>query len=72
MATSPATTVDMAPALQLLAIATLLAALLLALWWWRQRRSGAMSRHVALAATMTVRAIAAGTPRPSTDAIRPR
>jgi cytochrome c oxidase assembly protein subunit 15 len=50
MATSPATTVDMAPALQLLAIATLLAALLLALWWWRQRRSGAMSRHVALAA----------------------
>jgi len=43
-------TVDMAPALELLAIATLLAALVLAVWWWRQRRVAAASRHLALAA----------------------
>ncbi|MFI4930006.1 MAG: heme A synthase [Burkholderiales bacterium] len=40
----------MAPALELLSIATLLAGLVLALWWWRQRRTAALSRHVALAA----------------------
>lgn len=40
----------MAPALELLAIATLLAGLVLALWWWRQRRTAVLSRHVALAA----------------------
>jgi cytochrome c oxidase assembly protein subunit 15 len=50
MAMGATTPVDMAPALQLLAIATLLAGLVLLLWWWRQRRQGAMSRHVALAA----------------------
>jgi cytochrome c oxidase assembly protein subunit 15 len=42
--------VDMAPALKLLAIATLLVALVLTVWWWRQRRSGALARHVTLAA----------------------
>jgi len=42
--------VDMAPALELLAIATLLAATVLALWWWRARRTTSLGRHVALAA----------------------
>ncbi len=42
--------VDMAPALELLAIATLLAGIVLALWWWRARRTTALARHVALAA----------------------
>jgi len=41
--------VDMAPALELLAIATLLAGTVLAAWWWRQRRAAALSRHVTLA-----------------------
>jgi cytochrome c oxidase assembly protein subunit 15 len=41
--------VDMTPALELLAIATLLAALVLALWWWRQRRTAALPRYVVLA-----------------------
>ncbi|HEU5294991.1 MAG TPA: COX15/CtaA family protein [Burkholderiaceae bacterium] len=41
--------VDMAPALELLAIATLLAGAVLALWWWRQRRVAPLSRHVKLA-----------------------
>jgi len=50
MALSSTTAVDMAPALELLAIATLLAGLVLALWWWRLRRTAAVSRHVALAA----------------------
>jgi cytochrome c oxidase assembly protein subunit 15 len=50
MAMTPAAAVDMAPALELLAIATLLAGLVLALWWWRLRRTAAGSRHVALAA----------------------
>ena len=40
----------MTPALELLAIATLLAGLVLALWWWRLRRTTAVPRHVALAA----------------------
>jgi cytochrome c oxidase assembly protein subunit 15 len=44
------TTVHMAPALRLLAIATLVAVALLALWWWRQHRAAAISRHVALVA----------------------
>jgi heme a synthase len=47
---TPAAAVDMAPALQLLAIATLLAGLVLALWWWRARRTAPVARHVALAA----------------------
>src|SRR5207342_50990 len=47
---NPLTTVDMASALRLLAIATLVAGALLALWWWRQRRTAAISRHVALVA----------------------
>jgi len=42
--------VDMAPALELLAIATLLAGMLLALWWMRARRAAGLARHVALAA----------------------
>ena len=42
--------VDMAPALELLAIATLLAGMLLALWWVRARRAAGLARHVALAA----------------------
>jgi heme a synthase len=50
MPMSPVASVDMAPAMQLLAIATLLAGLMLALWWWRQRRISVVSRHVALAA----------------------
>ena len=45
-----ATAVDMAPALELLAIATLLAGVVLALWWWRARRTAPVGRHVALAA----------------------
>ena len=40
----------MAPALELLGIATLLAGAVLALWWWRMRRTTPASRHVALAA----------------------
>ena len=43
------TTVDMAPALELLAIATLLAGVVLALWWRRARRTAPVTRHVALA-----------------------
>ena len=43
-------TVDFAPALELLALASLLAAVVLALWWWRQRRAGQASSRVALAA----------------------
>ncbi|HEY6355387.1 MAG TPA: COX15/CtaA family protein [Burkholderiaceae bacterium] len=50
MAMNPAAAVDMAPALELLAIATLLAGLVVALWWWRQRHTAALSRRVALAA----------------------
>ncbi|MCG3189532.1 MAG: Heme A synthase [Burkholderiaceae bacterium] len=42
--------VDMAPALELLGIATLLAATVLALWWWRARRTTPLARYVALAA----------------------
>jgi cytochrome c oxidase assembly protein subunit 15 len=42
--------VDFAPALELLALASLFAAALLALWWWRQRRAGHGDRRVALAA----------------------
>jgi len=42
--------VDMAPAFELLAIATLLAGTLLVLWWWRVRRTASGSRRVALAA----------------------
>ncbi len=42
--------VDFAPALELLAVASLLAAAVLALWWWRQRRAGQASSRVALAA----------------------
>ena len=45
-----ATAVDMAPALELLAIATLLGGVVLALWWWRARRTAPVGRHVALAA----------------------
>jgi len=41
--------VDFAPALRLLALASLLAAGVLALWWWRQRRAGQGNRRVALA-----------------------
>ncbi len=48
MQTVPA--VDFAPALELLAVASLLAASMLALWWWRQRRAGPVSSRVALAA----------------------
>jgi heme a synthase len=43
-------TVDFAPALHLLAVASVCAAALLALWWWRQRRAGHGDRRVALAA----------------------
>ncbi|MCW5656374.1 MAG: COX15/CtaA family protein [Burkholderiaceae bacterium] len=42
--------VDFAPALRLLAVASVLAAAFLALWWWRQRRAGQGDRRVALAA----------------------
>jgi heme a synthase len=42
--------VDFAPALHLLALASVCAAALLALWWWRQRRAGHGDRRVALAA----------------------
>ncbi|HEX6239790.1 MAG TPA: COX15/CtaA family protein, partial [Polyangiales bacterium] len=42
--------VDFAPALELLAVASLLAAAVLALWWWRQRRAGHGDRRIALAA----------------------
>ena len=48
MSMNPAT-VDMAPVLELLAIATLLAGGVLALWWWRQRRVAVLARHLALA-----------------------
>ena len=48
MQTVPA--VDFAPALELLAVASLLAASMLALWWWRQRSAGPVSSRVALAA----------------------
>jgi cytochrome c oxidase assembly protein subunit 15 len=48
MRTVPA--VDFAPALELLAVASLLAAAVLALWWWRQRRAGHGDRRIALAA----------------------
>ena len=47
---STVATVDMAPALELLAIATLLAAALVASWWWRVRRTAPLARYVALAA----------------------
>ncbi|HET7528467.1 MAG TPA: COX15/CtaA family protein [Burkholderiaceae bacterium] len=43
------TPVDMAPVLELLAIATLLAGGVLALWWWRQRRVAPFARHLTLA-----------------------
>jgi len=46
---NPVASVDMAPALRLVAIATLLAGLVLALWWWRQRRTAVLSRQIALA-----------------------
>jgi cytochrome c oxidase assembly protein subunit 15 len=46
----PVPSVDFAPALELLALASLLATALLALWWWRQRRAGQASSRVALAA----------------------
>jgi cytochrome c oxidase assembly protein subunit 15 len=49
MTMSPAA-VNMAPALELLAIAILLAGTVLALWWWRMRRTAALPRQVALAA----------------------
>ena len=42
--------VDFAPALRLLALATLLAALPLAWWWWRHRHAGPRGRLVALSA----------------------
>jgi heme a synthase len=42
--------VDFAPALRMLALATLLAALPLAGWWWRHRRAGARVRLVGLSA----------------------
>jgi cytochrome c oxidase assembly protein subunit 15 len=45
-----AATVDFAPALRLLALASALAALVLALWWWRQRRAGHNNRRLALTA----------------------
>src|SRR5262249_22791150 len=41
--------VDYTPALQLLAIAALVAGALLAAWWWRQRWAGTATRYVALA-----------------------
>lgn len=50
MAMNAAATVDMTPALELLAIATLVAGAVLALWWWRMRHTAALSRHLALAA----------------------
>jgi cytochrome c oxidase assembly protein subunit 15 len=43
-------TIDFAPALELLALASVFAAALLALWWWRQRRAGHGDRRIALAA----------------------
>ena len=46
----PIPAVDFAPALRLLALASVCAAVLLALWWWRQRRAGHVDRRVALAA----------------------
>ena len=49
MTMSPAA-VDMAPALELLAIAILLAGAVLALWWWRVRPTAVLPRQVALAA----------------------
>src|SRR5262245_18283891 len=42
--------VDSAPAVRLLAIASLLAGAVLALWWWRARRTAPLARHVGLAA----------------------
>jgi cytochrome c oxidase assembly protein subunit 15 len=42
--------VDFAPALRLLALASLCTAALLALWWWRQRRAGHADRRLALSA----------------------
>jgi cytochrome c oxidase assembly protein subunit 15 len=42
--------VDFAPALRLLALASVCAAALLAFWWWRQRRAGQANRRIALAA----------------------
>lgn len=47
---APASTVDMAPALELLAIATLLAGGVLVLWWRRARGTAPLTRHIALAA----------------------
>jgi heme a synthase len=41
---------DFAPALQLLAVASMLAAGVLAVWWWRQRRARHADRRIALAA----------------------
>jgi len=49
MAINATAPVDMAPALQLLAIATLLAGVVLVLWWWRMQRTAALSRPIALA-----------------------
>jgi cytochrome c oxidase assembly protein subunit 15 len=43
-------TVDFAPAIELLAVASLSAAGVLAVWWWRQRRAGHGDRRIALAA----------------------
>ena len=43
-------TVDFAPAVELLAVASLLAAGVLVVWWWRQRRAGHVDRRIALAA----------------------
>ena len=43
-------TVDFAPAVELLAVASLAAAGVLAVWWWRQRRAGHGDRRIALAA----------------------
>ena len=43
-------TVDFAPAIELLAVASLSAAGVLAVWWWQQRRAGHGDRRIALAA----------------------